>query len=120
MMTVRDVAKELGIPERTAYRWVAELRRHLNGEIARNGGRVTLSPAAVAIMRQIRQLRNEGLSLQEAIASLVGKEKLAASPAEDRQSSADRWRDATKIVDTVALAVIAAAMVAIAVALWVR
>lgn len=110
-MTIREVAEELGVPERTLYRWVAALRCHLNGEIVRENGKVVISPSTMAKLQRIKELRQTGTPLREAIAAVAGG---------GQTSSAERQQSLLQVVNGVALGVIAAAVVAIAVALWVR
>ena len=72
MATVKDVAKELGVSERTIQRWIGALRQHLNGAIRQEGRRVVLSDDAVALLCQIRQLRDDGVPFNQAVAKALG------------------------------------------------
>lgn len=79
MATVRDVAKELGVSERTIQRWISALRQHLNGAIRQEGRRVVLSDDAVALLRQIRQLCDDGVPFNRAVAKALEIEETGAS-----------------------------------------
>jgi len=128
MATVKDVAKELGVSERTVQRWLGTLRQHLNGAIRQEGRRVVLSDDAVALLRQIRQLRDSGMSFSQAVSKVLGIEETGPSleghatvengvTLSRRQS---RQCDVVDIVIATSCAVGALSLVAIAVALWLR
>lgn len=128
MATVRDVARELGLSERTVQRWVAALRQHLDGAIRQERRRVILSDDAVSLLRQIRQLRDSGMSLSQAIEKTVGNIEIKDLPklhatADDAATSPRRQSRQCDVVDVVvatSCAVGALSLVAIAVALWLR
>jgi|Deesub1362A_J573_1020465.scaffolds.fasta_scaffold01665_11 DNA-binding transcriptional MerR regulator len=128
MATVKDVAKELGVSERTVQRWTSALRQHLNGAIRQEGRRVVLSDDAVALLRQIRQLRDDGVPFNRAVAKVLGVEETDAPP-EDYATVKDdatlsrrqsRQCDVVDVVIAVSCAVGALSLAAIAVALWLR
>lgn len=128
MATVKDVAKELGVSERTIQRWIGALRQHLNGAIRQEGRRVVLSDDAVALLRQIRQLRDNGMSFSQAVSKVLDIEETGPSLEDHatiengatlsrRQS---RRCDVVDVVIAVSCAVGAMSLVAIAVALWLK
>ena len=128
MATVKDVAKELGVSERTIQRWVGALRPYLNGAVRQEGRRVVLSDDAVTLLRQIRQLRDDGMSLNQAIAKALGIQETdtsvvsqaTAEKAEATSRQRTRQCDVVDVVVATSCAVGALSLVAIAVALWLR
>ena len=128
MATVKDVAKELGVSERTVQRWVGALRHYLDGAVRQEGRRVVLSDDAVALLRQVRQLRDDGLSFRQAVSKVLGIEGASTSPGAQRaiepiatlSRQESRQCSVTDIVIATSCAVGALSLVAIAVALWLR
>jgi len=128
MATVRDVAKELGVSERTIQRWISALRQHLNGAIRQEGRRVVLSDDAVALLRQIRQLRDDGVPFNQAVVKALKIEETGASSESYAAVKNDamlsrrqsRQCDVVDVVIVVSCTVGALSLVAIAVALWLK
>jgi len=125
MATVKDVAKELGVSERTVQRWLGTLRQHLNGAIRQEGRRVVLSDDAVDILRRIAKLRHDGTSLKEAIAEALGIEEdtteaSAAATSEPGRETSRQWRDVVMMVAVAELGLIAVGVLLLAIRAWVR
>jgi len=124
MATVKDVATELGVSERTVQRWIGALRQHLNGAIRQDGRRVVLDDDAVDILRRIAELRHDGMSLKEAIAEALGVEEditeaSAAATSEPGRTTARQWRDVVMIVVVVELGLIAVGVFLLAIRAWI-
>ena len=125
MATVKEVAKELGVSERTVQRWLGTLRQYLNGAIRQEGRRVVLSDDAVDVLRRIRQLRHEGMTLKEAVTEALGiEEDTNPSPAlatpEPGRATSRHWRDVVMVALVVELGVIAVGVLLIALRVWTR
>jgi len=128
MATVREVAQELGLSERTVQRWIGALRQHLNGAIRQEGRRVILDEDAVALLRQIRQLRDSGMTFNQAVGKVLGinqtdgffKTNATIKPVAGLSQRQSRHCDVVDVVIAVSCAVGALSLVAIAIALWLK
>ena len=109
-------------------RWIGPLRQHLNGAIRQEGRRVILSDDAVNLLRQIRQLRDDGMSFSEAVAKVLETETTGTSinkratlqHAETTARQRVRQCGVVEVVVAVSCAIGAASLVAIAVAAWIK
>jgi len=68
-LTVSELAKAAGIPERTLRRYIERHGAYLDARV--QGGRVTLGPGAAAILRRIRDLYGQGMDAEQVDAALA-------------------------------------------------
>lgn len=68
-LSIRDIAKDLGLSPRTVYRYVEEHRSHL--EVSREGKRMFVNPESLPILKTITELYRQGMTASQVQAELA-------------------------------------------------
>jgi len=67
-LSIRDIAKDLGLSPRTVYRYVEEHRSHL--EVSREGKRMFVNPQSLPILKTITEMYRQGMTASQIQAEL--------------------------------------------------
>lgn len=70
-LTIRDIAKELGLSPRTVYRYVEEHRTYL--EVSREGKRLLVRQQCLPVLRTITECYRQGMTASQVQAELASQ-----------------------------------------------
>ena len=122
-MTVKEVMQQTGYSRSQLQRRLELLRPVLNGAV-RKGPKnaLQLSEEAVQLLLRLRDLESQGFRPVDAVARVMseigGKQEKAPENKAEKQANTDLWPGLVLWILAVSCAVGAAALVAIAIALW--